>query len=63
MYGAVRRLCAHLDPLQPALADRGVSYGHTLLAVAEHIRCVRAGGRDPSSRSPARSLVCVCEAT
>lgn len=38
--GAVQRLCGHLDPLQPALADRGVSYGHTLLWIAEHIRCV-----------------------
>jgi hypothetical protein len=78
--GAVRRLCAHLDPLMPALAERGVTvrwmcgcegggggdwglvkgmdsghhftscvihtnktkqYGHTLLWIAEYIRCVR----------------------
>jgi hypothetical protein len=42
VLGAVRRLCAHLDPLQPALADRSVSYGHTLLWIAEYIRCVPA---------------------
>lgn len=38
--GAVRRLCRHQDPLQPALADRGVGYGHTLLWVAEFARWV-----------------------